>query len=173
LRLPARTHLSAVHPLLAGLGCLPARRALSLSVLRRWQLIVLLASLLTVLLTTLLSGLRAGRNDLLFGGLIALLGSKTALGQIIGRKLAHTVIGADLAEKAIIRNFPFRNVITAVTQLAYDLCLRLSQNIGIFLENLDNLVSREIGVLGKRVSLKSDTEYNQRKQKTEPKAATK
>jgi len=42
----------------------------------------------------------------------------------------------------------------------------LSQHIRIFLENLDNLVSREIGVLGERVSLKSDTEHNSRKQKT-------
>ena len=165
---PARTHLSAVHPLLAGLGCLPARRARSLGVLLGWQLIVLLAGLLTVLLTTLLSCLLGGWNDWFFGGLIALLGSKTAFGQLIGRKLAHTVIRADLAEKAIIRNVPFRNVIAAVTQLTYDLCLRLSQHIGIFLENLDNLVSREIGVLGKRISLKSDTEHNQRKQKTKP-----
>jgi len=58
---------------------------------------------LTALLARLLSSWRAGGDNLFFIRQVALLGrAKTALGQFIGCKLAHTVIRANLVEKAII-----------------------------------------------------------------------
>jgi hypothetical protein len=134
----------------------------------------LLAHLLIVLLASLLTRLLAGGDNLFVGSKVALLGwTETALGQFAGGKLAHAVIRADLTEEAIIRDVPFRDVVTAVAQLTYDLCLCFSQHIRVFLKNLDNLVSREFGVLGKRFSRKGDTKYNQREQKPEPRAAMK
>ncbi|HVG90866.1 MAG TPA: hypothetical protein VNB54_05190 [Alphaproteobacteria bacterium] len=117
------------------------------------------------LLTSLLPGW-------LGGSLVLLLRPKTTLGQFDGRKVAHTIIGTDLIKKAIIRDFVFRDVISTIAKLVYDLRFRVREHVRIFLENLDNLVGRELGILGKRLSGKDNAENNQRQQAGEPHAAT-
>ena len=69
-----------------------------------------------------------------------LLRAETAFGQFIGGKLAHAVIGTDLIKEALIGDFVFGDVIAAIAKLIYDLCLSVSQNIRVLLENLDDLL---------------------------------
>jgi hypothetical protein len=97
---------------------------------------------------------------LFVGRLIALLGrTETALSKFVCGNLAYAVIRSNLAEETIIGDVPLRDVIAAVPQLAYDLCLGFSKNIGILLEDLDDLLSREVIILGKRFSSKNNAEH--------------
>jgi hypothetical protein len=123
----------SVHSLLAALWSLPPSRALGLRVLRN--------GLLTVLLGRLLARWLTCWDNLFVGRLIGWLGwTEAALGKFVGGKLAHTIIGADLAKKTIISNVALRDVIAAIPQLTYDFRLSVSKNIGILLENLDDLI---------------------------------
>ena len=89
-------------------------------------------------MTGLLSGL-LGRSLVTL-----LLRPESALGQFVGCKLAHAVIGTDLIKETLIRDLVFRDVISAIAKLIHDLRFRFRQHVRIFLENLDNLVGREL-----------------------------
>jgi hypothetical protein len=88
-------------------------------------------------LTRLLPGL-------LGGSLVLLLRPKTSFGQFDGRKVAHTIIRADLTKEALIRDFVFGDVISTIAKLVHNLRFRFRERVRIFLENLDNLVGREL-----------------------------
>src|ERR1044071_2436438 len=109
--------------------------------LREW----LVAGLLSRLSRGLAHLLASWLTSLLGRGLITLLRrAETALGQLIGRKLAHAIVGTDLIKEALIGDFVFGDVISAIAKLAHDLRFRFREHVRIFLENLDNLIGREL-----------------------------
>ena len=134
---PVAAHLSAAHALLA-----EGRSRLSgcsgpWSCLWKW--------LLAGLLACLPRGLARLLPALLGRSLVALLRrSESALGQFVGCKLAHTIIGTNLIKETLIGDFVLGDVISPIAKLVHDLRFRVREHVRIFLENLDNFVSREL-----------------------------
>ena len=61
--------------------------------------------------------------------------------------MADPVIRTDFIKQLFVGNIFFTNRITSIAQLVHNLALGFRQQIGVFLKDLNDLVSRKIGLL--------------------------
>jgi hypothetical protein len=89
----------------------------------------------------------SGRTLLLICGLPCLVHAISALFQCIAHDVAGAIIGADLIKESLVRNLAFRYGIAAGLKLLHNFRFGFGKKVRIFLQDLNDVVSREILVL--------------------------